>query len=224
MKLSEETKEIITTIRNINPGCVFRAGNVIKAKQHRAAVPVIKAVIAEHFPRDFAIFDLKKFMSMFQLLDDPELEFTDEEIIFTDDNGRSATMRYASETVIDHIDYAKNVSLPTVDQTFVLSDVDFKAIRQAASSFMAPEIAFIGNGKTLSVVTNDSKNSGTDKFKIELGKTDKKFKVILNTEHLQFLVKTYTVQISFKGILQFSTQDEKLTYWITMSEKSKVED
>lgn len=222
MKLSEETREIITSIRNINPGCVFKAGSIIKAKKHKATAPIIQAVIAEELPRDFAIFDLKKFVSMFQLLEDPDLDFQDQGVVFSDEKGRSAQINYAAITVIDHLDYSKKIALPSVDQEFIFTDADFKTMRQATSSFTAPEIAFIGNGKTISAVTNDSKNAGTDKFSIKLGETDKKFKIILNAEDLQFLVKTYTVKICFRGLLEFKTQDEKLTYWITMSDKSKV--
>jgi hypothetical protein len=222
VKLSKSTIEVINCINRINPGAVFKRGSVIKAKRHKSKAPIIRADIEDVFPRDFAIFDLKKFLLMFSLFKDPELEFGDEYVTFRDEtSGKSANIKYAVPAVIDHFDYSIDVKMPSIDAELSISEENFKSIQSACSAFTAPEFAFIGNGKKIVLTTYNTQNKGGDTFAIDIGKTDKKFTIILSAEYLtQFLVREYDVLISFKGILQFNSKN--VTYWITASEKSRV--
>lgn len=222
MKLSKSTLEVINSINRINPGAVFKRGSVIKAKRHKASAPIIYADIEDTFPRDFAIFDLKKFLLMFSLFKDPDLEFGDEYVTFRDSkNGKTATIKYAVPAVIDHIDYSIDVKMPSIDAEFVITEEHFKSIQSACSAFSSPEFAFIGDGEKITLSTYNTQNKGSDKFAIELGETSKTFTMILSAEYLtQFLTREYKVLISFKGLLQFTSNN--VTYWVTASEKSRV--
>ena len=82
MKLSRDTLEILTAISRINAkspvnGAVFKQGNKIKARRYKSDMPVLYADIEEEFPKDFAVFDLPKFISLYSVLEDPELTFED---------------------------------------------------------------------------------------------------------------------------------------------------
>ena len=224
MKLSKNTLDILTNFRQINKGLVFKAGNVIKTRHERQMMPIAKAVIEEEFPRDFAIYDLTTFLSVFNLLDNPELEFTDTHVVLTDDSKRSAKIKYAAPTMVVHMDYDIAVKLPSVDVSCEISQQDFKAIEKAASSFTAPEIAFVGDGKNIKLTTHNSNNSGNDSFEIVLGETDKNFTMIVNVANLQMPAKSYKIDICFQGIVEFNSLEvgNELTYWVAVSEKSKV--
>lgn len=221
MKICERTLQIIDNIGKINPGIVFKEGNVIKAKKHRASTPVLFAKVEEYFPRDFAIYNIRNFLMMFKLLEEPELEFTDENVLFTGKCGKKASIKYASPNVIDHIDYGTKIAMPKIDVEFGLSVDDFKALKNAAVALQVPEIALVGKDGTLSISTSNSRNRSVDAFWFDIGEIDRDFNIIVNLDNvLQMMNESYKVRISLKGLLEFSTED--LTYYITASDKSKV--
>lgn len=222
MKLSKETLAVIANLGNFNNGIVFKAGNVIKAKQHQGSTPIIFAEIEESFPQDFAIYDISKFMSMFRLLSDPDITFEPEGIFFRDEAGKTARISYSNPTLIDHIDYDNQIKAPSIDQTLTLTKDNFKTILNATASFGVPEIAFIGKDGKLIISTHDSSNPKVDSFNIALGETESEFTVILSVANLQFLPVDYEVKICFKGLLEFVSQDGKISYFVTMTDKSKV--
>lgn len=206
----------------MNPGAVFKAGSVIKAKRHQNQSPIIRADIEDEFPRDFAIFDLKKFLLMFSILKDPDVSFDEDRVVFRDKSGKTAQIKYASPNVIDHIDYGIDVVMPSVDLKLDLTEGNLKNIQSACSGFAAPEFAFIGDGKTVRLSTYNTQNpKSTDSFAIDVGETDRKFTIILSAEYLtSILIRDYTVSVSFRGLIQFTS--DTVTYWVTASDKSKV--
>lgn len=227
MKLDKQTVEIFANLSKLNPGIVIKAGNVIKSRAAHATVPVVKVEFSQvQFPQDFALYDLNKFLSVLSFLNDPELSFTQSHLQISDPNGRNATIRFTQPTMVKHVDYSKELSVDSigVDGQFDLSVENLKYLVKAAGAFNAPELAFVGNGEKIFVTTNDSKNDGIDKFEIEVGTTDKKFKIIINVSFLQLLSRSYTVKFSFKGLIEFHSSNEHNTiqYWITADEKSKV--
>ena len=223
MKLSKETLDIFNNFKVLNRGLVFKEGNIVKTRHQQAMMPIAEVELPEYFPRDFAIAELQGFLSVFNLLEDPDLEFTEDSIIMKS-GSKTAKIRYAAPTMVVHMDYKQKVKLPSVDLSIDLTSENYKAIIKAATSFVAPEIAFIGNGNTLKLSTYNTRNTRADSFTIDLGETDKIFTMIIDVNHLQMLLRSYKIDICFKGLLQFTstTDDNTLKYWIAASEKSKV--
>lgn len=223
MKFSKETLDILNNFKLLNRGLVIKQGNVIKTRHQTSPMPIAKVTIPESFPRDFAIAELQGFLSTFSLLEEPEVDFTDTHAVMSDGT-KTAKIRYAAPTMVVHMDYNIAVKLPTTDVSLELSEENLKAIEKAATSFMAPEIAFVGDGVKTKLTTYNSKNTGADTFEIALGESDKVFSMIVNVNHLQLMRRSYNVGISFKGLLEFTsiTEANTLQYWIAASEKSKV--
>ena len=222
MKLSSETIDIISSISRINPGAVFKRGSRIKAKAKGASTPIIFADIKEEFPRDFAIHNLKRFVQMFSLIENPELTFEEDRVILKGTGKKSAEIKYAVPSVIVHFDYNVDVVMPSEDVQFKFSVETLKSIKTAVASFECDSFAFYADGDKIYVRNYNKDNpKSIDVFSIELGDTDLKFNIIISAEHLgQFIPKDYEVKISFKGLIEFKTNDG-LSYWITPSDKSK---
>lgn len=226
MKLSDETVEIINNFKLMNPGLVFKKGSVIKTVSSRGATPIAIAHIAETFPVDFAISDLHRFLTVFNLLDDPDLEFSETDITMTDASRRTAIIRFSKDEMVKHFDYSKKIVLPSEDVRFKLTASDYKSIKKAADYFIAPEIAVIGDGRKIILSTFNSENpKSSDNFSIDLNiETDQKFEFILQTEYMNIVSRDYEVIVSFKGIAEFKGVGENSTvhYYLAASDKSKV--
>ena len=226
MKISKETLEIFTAISRINAkapinGAVFKQGSRIKVRRYKSDMPVLYADIVESFPKDFAVHDLPKFISLFSLLDDPEISFEDHYIIFKAGK-KKAKLRYVAEHLIesDAKFFEREIKMPSVDFTCEINADTIKGIFDAAAMFQAPQIAFIGDGSNMTLSTFNAKDPKSDKLEIELGETEWDCNIIVDISLIQFLKRDYTVSISNKGLLEWKSPN--LTYYITMSEKSKV--
>lgn len=227
MQLDKPTIDIIHNFAKLNPGLVFKAGNVVMTKSNNAEVPIVRVEFAKvQFPVDFALFNLQKFLSVYSMLNQPTLEFTNTHLIISDPEKRSAKIRFTAPGLIRAPNYDKQIDINRtgVDFEFELSETNLKYLDKAISAFSAPEIALIGDGDNVTLGTDSASNDGVDKFSINVGKSDRVFKIFLSSQHLNLLSRSYTVRVSFKGLWEFHSEIEHNTikYWVTMSEKSKI--
>lgn len=227
MKLSSETLDILAGVRLINTGAavkgaVFKKGNKIKARRYGTDMPVMYADIPDEIPQDFAVHDLPKFLSMFSILTDPEITFEDSYIIFKSGK-KKAKFRYVAPRMIERDDtfFEREIKLPTVDFSCEIDKQTLKSITEAAAMFESPQIAFQGDGKTVTMVTYNVRDPKADKMEIEVGESSHKFNLIMDLSVLQFLKRDYQVNVCLKGIVEWKAAD--LKYFITCSDKSKVE-
>lgn len=225
MKLSPETLEIISSIALINSGspvqgAVFKKGNQIKARRYKSSAPIVYATITEEFPRDFAIYDVKKFLNLFKLLDDPEITF-ETDYIHLKSGKKTAKLKYVAANMIeDPSFFDKNIKMPSVDFICDIPVDVLKTMKTAASMMAAPEIAFISDGKTVKLTTYNTRDLKSEKFEVEVGQSELKFTIIIDLSLIQFIASDYTVSICMKGLIEWKS--DKVKYYITCSDKSKV--
>lgn len=225
MKFSKETLEIITAISRINAkspinGAVFKKGNRIKARRYKSDMPVLYADIQDEIPRDFAVHDLPKFISLFSVLDDPELTFDDQYINFKSGK-KKAKLRYVAEHLIENDPkfFEREIKMPSIDFSCEVDGGTLKAIQDATSMFAAPQIAFIGDGNKMLLSTFNAKDPRSDKLEIEVAESNWNCNVIIDIALIQFIKRDYKVSISNKGLIEWKS--DNITYYITASEKSK---
>lgn len=225
MKLSKETLHVLAGINLINAGspvmgAVIKRGSVIKARRYKSRAPVMIAQIEDEFPRDFAIYDLKKFLSLISMMPDPEITF-EPEYILVSSGRKKVKFRYVAENLLeDPTFFEKEIMMPPALCQFDITDDDFKSLKSAAARLDAPEIAFISKGGVVTATTYNSKDARSDRFEIEVGVADREFTIIVGMENVNFLKRDYQVTLTAQGLLRWKS--EGLEYYITMSEKSKV--
>jgi hypothetical protein len=84
-----------------------------------------------------------------------------------------------------------------------------------------PEIAVTGNGSDMFVEAIDSKNPSSDSYKIQVGSTERNFKMIFKSENIKIMNGDYDVEISSRGIAHFNNQT--VDYWIATEAASTFE-
>jgi len=85
---------------------------------------------------------------------------------------------------------------------------------QAANVLQLPEIAIVGDGTNITIEAVNSKNSTSNSFRYDVGKTSKSFKMIFKVENIKMMMGGYNVSISSKKITQFKAVEGTLTYTI----------
>jgi len=226
MKFNQKTLDIINAVNLINSGSsvsgiVFKKGQTIKARRFKAKTPILIAQIDDFIEKDFAVYDLKKFISCFSMLEDPEILLNDDFIIFK--SGRKKIkLRYANPDLIeDKRFFDQNIKMPETFFSFPLSKRDFKDIKSASARLGSPELLLSNDmeGKII-LSTYNSKDKTSDKFELIVGENERNFNIVLSNECLNFLEVDYQVTLTTKGLVEFKS--ENLAYYITMLDKSEI--
>lgn len=141
MQLTEATTKQLKIFSNIYPALLFRPGNVIstctKAKNFFAT-----ATIAETFDREFGIYDLRRFLAVLSLFENPDLIFEDKCVKITDGK-RTVKYFYAEKATFDYPP-EKIPQLPTPIARFTLSKQVLNNLLRATGILKLPELRIVG--------------------------------------------------------------------------------
>lgn len=221
LKLSKDTVAVLKNYNRINPMMYFRKGNIISTISPTKTV-FAKYVCPENFKTDFGIYKLDKLLSVLSFFADPELVIGDKNLVIKDNNS-SAKIAFADPASLVYPQKDK-IDLPTIDAEFDVTEAEISDVIKASSIMELPFIAFESDGQKLYLKALDYKNPNSDAYTIELAEnTDHDvggdFQAIFNITNLQMIPADYHVQISAKGIAQFS--NDKMTYWIAVEKDSQ---
>ena len=217
MKLSNETLAVLKNFSAINQGIQFKKGTKLTTVSAGKTV-LAQATLKDEFPQDFCVYDLNQFLSVHSLHKDSELSFDDSNVIFK--SGRSSTKyrKTAKEMIVTPPE--KEISLPSVDVSFTLTEEDYANIMKVASVLGSPHIAVESDGEFVQLAAFDSLDDSAHTNSIQVGQGDgKKYKIVFKTENIKLIPGSYSVEISFKGIGHFKNTKDDIQYWIAFEAK-----
>jgi len=219
MKISENTLSILKNFATINPSLSVKAGNVLSTISPQKTI-FAKATIDDSFPKDFAVYEVSKFLGAMSLFGDPEIEFFDDHMKISE-NKKAIRYVYTDPTMVISPPN-KEVSLPSVDIVFNLTSDDLNKVQRALSVLKVPEMSIVGEDGTIYVKAMNNKSSSSDSFSIAVGVTEKAFNMIFKAENLKLMNNDYEVSLSSKGISQFKSNS--IVYWVATEAQSKYEE
>ena len=217
MKLSNETLTVLKNFSSINQGIQFKQGTKLTTVSAGKTV-LAQANLKDVFPQDFCVYDLNQFLSVHSLHKDSDLSFDDSNVIFK--SGRSSTKyrKTAKEMIVTPPE--KEITLPSVDVAFTLSEEDYNNIMKVSSVLSSPHIAVESDGDAVQLVAFDAQDNSAHTNSIQVGEGNgKKYKIVFKTENIKMIPGSYEVQISFKGIGHFKNTKDDIQYWIAFEAK-----
>jgi hypothetical protein len=225
MKLSPETLAILKNFASINESILFRQGNKIRTMKYPAKTILGEAVVPEVFPKDFAIYNLNQFLNAYSLLDNPELDFSDEEdrFVLLKEGKRRIKFFFCNPEMINSPP-DKTLSLPSEDVAFTLSADHLEKILKARSICEAPDLSVIGNGKEIMLVVHNKENPSSNEYSIIVGETTNTFTFNLRIENILILKGSYDVTISKAKISKFQNTAKDLIYYLPLEPDSDFQD
>lgn len=216
MKLSKPTVALLKNFATINSNILLKAGNSIQTISGMKSI-VASVTVEEAFPQDFGIYDLNDFLSSYSMFTDAELTFSDKFVKMSE--GNSVTRYYASSPEVLTTP-KKAITFPEADVTFNLSADLLGSIMKSSSVLRAPDVSFIGEEGTLSLLVTDKKNPTANSYEVTVGKTESVFNVNLKVENLKFIPGDYVVSISSKKISRFQSTVGDLVYFVAVEADS----
>jgi hypothetical protein len=220
MKLSSETLTVLKNFASINSGIEFKKGKNIATMSSTKTI-LAKATLPDDFPEDFCIYDLNKFLSVYSLYKDAEIDFENQNVIFKS-NKKRTKYRTTSKSMIVTVP-EKVLTLPSVDASFNLNELDFHDMMKDASVLQSPNISFESNGEKVTVTTFDAKDDAAHTTSIQVADGNgKTFKAVFLTENFKMVAGSYEVEISSQGLASFKNTKDNIQYWIALESKSST--
>ena len=216
MKFSSDTLSVLKNFSTINPSIVFKPGSVVRTISPQKTV-MAAATIDETVETQAGVYDLSRFLSTLALFDNPDVDFGQDR--FTIKGGRSELRyTYTSESLMV-TPPEKDIVVPDPEVSVNIKWQDIESVRQAAGVLQLPEIAFIGDGSTITMSAVDSKTSTADNYNtvVAEGVSTDPFNMIIKTDNLKLVPTDYEVTLSSKGMAHFKS--DKVQYWIAIESR-----
>jgi hypothetical protein len=219
MKLSETTQKILKNFAGINANIGLCTGNKLATISPQRNV-VAFTTITETFDEDFYIYDLNQFLGVLSLFSDPDIDFTSK--VATIKEGKNSIRYFAADPSVLLLAPDKAIKFPGADVEFTLDQETLASIHKTSSVLSAPDLSFVGDGKTLTLRVSDLKNTSTNSYEIEFGETDKEFCANISVANLKMISGSYTVQLAAKGISKWvsTTADSDMTVYVALESSS----
>jgi hypothetical protein len=218
MKLSKETHNLLKNFAGINSNLLLKSGSKISTISSQKNV-MASGSITEAIPSEFGIYDLNEFLGALSLFEDPELDFKDKFVTIKE--AGNSIKYFAAEASVLTVPQ-KEITFPDPEITFTLTASTLALIQKTASVLRAPDLSIVGNGSKIIAVVGDKKNATANSYEVDLGTTDKSFKVNLKVENLKMLPGEYNVSISSKRISRFQGSGD-LVYFVAVESDSSFE-
>lgn len=217
MKISSETINILKNFSGINANLVFKPGKELKTISEAKTI-MANASILEDFPQQFGVYDLNEFLSLYNLMDEPDLEFSEKYLTMSD--GSQKIKYYYSE--IDILTQpSKDINMPECEVVLDLSMENLLKIQKAAAVLGHSELSFVGDSNTVVASVFNEKDATANTFDIDLGiNTSETFNYVFSISNLKMLQGDYKLSISSRLISNWRNADNPLDYFIALEKSS----
>jgi len=217
MKISSETINILKNFSGINANLVFKPGKELKTLSEAKTIMAAASTL-EDFPVEFGVYDLNEFLSLFSLMDEPELEFDDKFLTMSDG---SQKIKYFYSEIDILTQPTKDINMPECEVVLDISSANLDKIRKAAAVLGHSELSFSSQGDSVVASVFNEKDATANTFDIDLGTTSNEiFNYVFSISNLKMLQGDYKVSISSKLISNWRNADNPLDYFIALEKSS----
>jgi hypothetical protein len=220
VSISNDTLSVLRNFSNINPNVVLKPGQEVKTISEAKNILAV-ADIVEDFPAEMGIYDLNEFLSVVNLVNDPQLSFGDNHVDVV--GGNSKVKYFFSDSSILTTPQ-KDITMPECEVTVSLTSETLSQIRKAASALGHSEMAISAVENGVNIKVFDSKDSSANIYNIQLandaGYNDGQFEFVININNLKLLDGDYEVNISSKLISEWKNTTKPVKYYIALEKNS----
>lgn len=212
MRLTKTDVRLLQNFTDVNDGVVFENSDTITTMSERRHMAAI-AKFSTPFPRECALADLRQFLNMLDIVEDPQLDFEEKFVRIYNQKNQEVKFWYSPLNCIKG--YNNNgklgwpkFKLPSDELKFKIESETLSDIKKAAAGLgQMPHVCVVGKDGELSIVVRDSKNPTSNTWRTVIGKTNYNCNMVFNRNYWNFLPKPYDVTISSKGIAHFVSND-----------------
>ena len=225
MKLASETVDVLKTFANINSNIAIGDNGVVRTVAVAKTV-MARATIGDVFPYKFGVYDLPEFINCYSLFDNADLEFSDTKKFVTFSEG-SQSIKYFFSDIENLVTSDKDVTMPSEEVSFTLSDTQLAQIRKASGALKANDMVITrdpNNETQVKVTVTDTDNPTSNEFSLNIDNCtiqgDIDFTFVFNINNFKFnTAAEYKFVVSSKMISSVVAGD--VNYWLALNKNSK---
>jgi len=228
MKISENTLKMLKWMATVNGGIKIDPGSKIYTKAESQAMACV-CEVEENFTSPFVTTNLAKFLSLVELIDDPEFEFKEDSVIITSADGKNKVRFLQSNPALVNQSnkIPKKRDESEISLSFVLKAADLQKVFSSAKVLCVADITLhTKEGNIYMTVSNRSMNSSSDYVDVKVGECDPELEVEFNfkKQNLKLITDyTYDVTAYNVGLCRFYATDSAYktfdVYVVTNKEK-----
>ena len=171
MKISENTLKMLKWMTSVNGGIKIDEGNKLYSKSESQAMCCV-CEVEETFPKAFVTTNLAKFLSLVELIEDPEFEFEDKYVTVTSGDGKNKVQFYLSDPALVNQSNKIPKDQKDIAIQFHLNSEDLTKVYDAAKVLNVSDITLKTEaGNIYMIISNRAVSSG-DFIKIKVGECD----------------------------------------------------
>jgi len=234
IELSEGTVEVLRKLYDVDQSIRIDhqqtedGSTVLRTKSYNNTT-MAKVKIEEQFPRDINIYDLREFISVLGIVEDPVLNLENDNYIIIHSKDNRQKLRYLEanpDLIASYIN--KDPMMQSEDEVIEVSEQKFKSVMTAAQALRFEYVGFVAKeGKVFLTSFNRNEGSGQENnaYSIELEESDKEFKLLykMNLQNISILGGEGSLTFFLDGqrkISKIETETGK-TFWISFDSDSE---
>jgi len=217
LKINNELVEVLDSFSKINPHILIRPGNTIRTVNPGENVLASYEYDGEGFDEEVGLGNIREFLSVIGLIENPELEFHDQMVIIKNDISKALYFLTAPELV--EMKNKNDIPPEQSNIQFVLKNEDINKLRRASSMINAQKIIITSGDNNVNFTLVDEDNPTSNEFQLTIdARCEEGFEGAMFIEHLILMKGDYYVTISESGIALFMHNDISLKYWIILND------
>lgn len=227
MQISASTLEVLRNFSDINDSILITPGDRL-VSFHNSGTVLANAKIDDSFTDRFGIYDLKSFLALTALIENPALDTSNSDThVVISGNGSKFKFFVAEESMIT-VAPKQELTLPTLDLEFKLDEDSLKQVLRAAAVFVLDTVTVYSEDGGLYFGVSDPKQKNSDSFSVRIADYDgPEIKLIVSISKLTLMGGNYKVGISHSTgqiMIQFTNLDRDVRYWTAPEADSTVEE
>ena len=219
MNITNDTLKVLKNFATINPNIVIKPGGQLKTISEAKNIMAI-ADGTDDFPTEFGIYDLNEFLSVSNLVQDPNFDFQDKNVKITS-GGNTVTYFFSEPEILTSP--SKEITMPDTEVGISITQEVLSQVRKAAAVLGHTEMSIKGSGGKVTLSVVDSSDATANSFDIELNDNNdctEEFNFIVNINNLKLIEGDYFVNISSKLISQWTCSSMAVKYFIALEKSS----
>lgn len=201
MLLSDKTVSILQNFAGINPSMKFVEGNVIKTMVSTHILA--SATVEEEFPQEFAIYDLRRFISCITLFQKPNIQFDGSSYCYIGEGNNRIRYQFSDNALVKSEAYSRNPKKFDVMYGVHIDQNTLGKVLKAASVIRAPNVSIESENGKVVLVAHNTKVKSSDRFEVALGESDRNFTVNFKIEDLKLYPDDYHLTVAEETITRW---------------------
>lgn len=212
IKLSHGTIMKLKNFAAIQPNLVYKGDGVLKTIAEANNI-LAETIIEENIETSFGLYDLNEFLSVLDLVGNPEIDFAEDHATIRD--GKTY-IKYVFANPMILTAPTKEIAMPDADVVINITQKDIDQIRKAASVLKYSTFAISCDpGEHLKLTVEDERGASGNIYSIEKDiDGEEPFNFKFQIGNIKILPGDYEVHLSSKKISKWVGPDA--TYWIAL--------